>query len=87
MRYPTMWYLRPAKAQTACAYAQSDQSLCLSLEYFMTVKLLSEHHLVFLSVKVGCTCSSESSLVKIPHCWKSHVEAHMLPSDKCHVIL
>ena len=39
----------------ACAYAQSDQSLCLSLEYSMRVKLLTEHHLEFLSLKVGCT--------------------------------
>ena len=37
----------------------------------MSVKLLTEHHLEFLSLKVGCTCSSESTHVKIPHCWKS----------------
>ena len=30
---------------------QSDQSLCLSLEYFMIVKLLTEQHLEFLSLK------------------------------------
>ena len=30
----------------------------------------------FLSLKVGCTGSSESTLVKMPHCWKSHVTAH-----------
>ena len=29
---------------SACAYAQSDQSLSKSLEYSMTVKLLTEHH-------------------------------------------
>ena len=39
----------------------------------MTVKLLTEHHLEFLSLKRGCTSSSESTLVKLPHCWKSHV--------------
>ena len=39
----------------------------------MTVKLLVELHLVFLSLKGGCTGSSESTLVKMPHCWKSHV--------------
>ena len=39
----------------------------------MTVKLLTEHHLELLSLKGGCTGSSESTLVKIPHCWKSHV--------------
>ena len=43
----------------------------------MSVKLLTEHHLKFLSLKCGCTCSSESTLVKMPHCWKSHVKAHL----------
>ena len=42
----------------------------------MSVKLLTEHHLKFLSLKGGCTGSSESTLVKMPHCWKSHVAAH-----------
>ena len=41
----------------------------------MTVKLLTEHHLEFLSLKGGCTGSSESTLVKMPHCWKSHVRS------------
>ena len=41
----------------------------------MTVKLLTEHHLEFLSLTRGCTCSYESTLVKMPHCWKSHVMA------------
>ena len=26
----------------------------------------------------GCTGSSESTLVKMPDCWKSHVTAHIL---------
>ena len=34
----------------------------------MTLKLLTEHHLEFLSLKGGCTGSSESTLVKLPHC-------------------
>ena len=41
----------------------------------MSVKLLSEHNLEFLSLKGCCTGSSESTLVKMPHCWKSHVAA------------
>ena len=77
MRFPTMWYVRPAKLRPACAYAQSDQSLCLSFKYSMTVKLLTEHHLEFLSLKGGCTGSSESTHVKMPHCWLSHVTAHV----------
>ena len=52
--------------RSACAYAQSDQSLCWSFEFSMFVKLLTEHHLEFLSFKGGCTCSSESTLVKKP---------------------
>ena len=42
----------------------------------MTVRLLTEHYLEFLSLKGGCTGSSESTLIKMPHCWKSHVTAH-----------
>ena len=62
--------------RSACTYAQSDQSLFRSLEYFMTAKLLTEHHLEFLSFKGGCTGSYESTLVKMPHCCKWHVAAH-----------
>ena len=29
----------------------------------------------FLSLKGGCTASSDSTLVKMPRCWKSHVAA------------
>ena len=64
--------------RSACAYAQSDQRLCLLLEYSMNIKLLIIHHLEFLSLKGGCTGSSESTLVKMPHCWKSHVMAQIL---------
>ena len=57
----------------------------------MTVKLLIEHLLEFLSLKGGCTGSPESTLVKIPHCWKSRVTAQSSPTtdrqtgndDKC----
>ena len=66
------------RLRPACAYAQSDQSLCLSFEYSMSVKLLNEHLLEFLSL-TGCfTGSFESTLVKIPHCWKLHAVAQML---------
>ena len=46
----------------------------------MIVKLLTEHRLEFLSLQGGCTGSSESTLVKIPNCWKSHALAHLLKS-------
>ena len=44
----------------------------------MIVKLLTEHHLEFLSLKGGCRGSSESTLVKMSNCWKSHALAHLL---------
>ena len=68
------------RPRSACAYAQSDQSHCLSLEYSMSIKLLAEHHLEFLSLKGGFTGSSECTLIKMPHCWKSHVKTHMVIS-------
>ena len=43
----------------------------------MSVKLLTEHNFEFLSLKGSCTGSSESTLVKMPHCLKSHATAHM----------
>ena len=43
----------------------------------MTVKLLTEHHLEFLSLKGGYPGSAESTLVKMPHCWNLHVVAHI----------
>ena len=64
------------RLRSACAYAQSDQSFRLSLEYSMTGKLLTEQHLKFLSLKGGCTGSSGSTLVKMQLCWKSHATDH-----------
>ena len=43
----------------------------------MTVKLLTEHNLEFLSFKGSCTGSTESTLVKMPYWWKSNVAAHL----------
>ena len=43
----------------------------------MTVKLLTEHHLELLCLKGDCTGLSESTLVKMQHCLKQHVMAHM----------
>ena len=46
----------------------------------MIVKLLTEHHLEFLSLKGGCRGSSESAHVKMLHYWKSHaLVIHMWP--------
>ena len=53
----------------------------------MSVKLLTEYHFEFLSLKGGCTGSSESTLVEMPHCWKSHVEAQSkIALKKLHIV-
>ena len=50
----------------------------------MIVKLLTEHHLEFLSSKGGCRGSSESTLVKMSNCLKSHALAHFIEKSlKC----
>ena len=43
----------------------------------MSVNLLTEHNLEFLSLKGSCRGSSESTHVKMPHCWESHATAHI----------
>ena len=82
MRFPTMWYVRPAKPQISLRIRIAWSEPCSSLEYSMSVKLLIEHLLEVLSSKVGCTGSSESTFVKMSNCWKSHVTAHI--GDKFH---
>ena len=44
----------------------------------MIVKLLTEYHLEFLSLKGDCRGSSESTIFKMSNCWKSHAVAHMV---------
>ena len=51
----------------------------------MSVKLLTEQCSEFPSLKGGYTDSSESTLIKIPQCWKSHVAAHI--SGKFGIVL
>ena len=42
----------------------------------MSVKLLTEHNLEFLSLKEGYTGSTESTHIKMSHCRKSHALAN-----------
>ena len=43
----------------------------------MVIKLLTERHLEFLSLKGGCRGSSKSTLVKMSNCWKAHAPAQI----------
>ena len=75
MRFTTVWYVRPAKPQISLSIrAVLSEPL---LDYSMSVKLLTGRYFEFLSLKGGCTGSSESSLVKTPRCWKSYVKAQL----------
>ena len=68
MKFPTIWYVRTAKAQTSL----------LVVRITLTVRLLAEHCFEFHSLKGCCTALSASTLVKISDCWKSHVPAQMI---------
>ena len=67
-----------SKCSDKSAHTRRLTSLCWSLKYSINVKLLTKPHLKFLSLNGGCTGLSESTLVKIPHCWKSHDTAQLL---------
>ena len=43
----------------------------------MSVELLNEHYLEVLSLKGGCAGLLKSTIVKMPHCWKSHDTAQI----------
>ena len=47
----------------------------------MSVKLLTEHRLEFVSLKGGCTGSSESTLVRMPHCVAAQFMIYWLRAD------
>ena len=52
----------------------------------MRIKLLTDSHLEVLSLKGGSTGWSESTLVKMPHCWKSKVTAQLFcPSNSKYI--
>ena len=44
----------------------------------MIVKLLTEHHLEFLSLTGGSRGGSESTQDKMSNCWESHAVAQLL---------
>ena len=53
----------------------------------MIVKLLTEHNLEFLSLKGGPRGSSESTNIKMPHCWNSHATTHIFCTKLLHAYL
>ena len=74
-----------SKASDQPAHTRSLIRAFASRLNIMIVKLLTEQHLEFLSLKGGPRGSSESTLVKMSNCWKSHDAAHIEKSTDCNV--
>ena len=68
----------PSKVSDQPAHTRNLIRAIASRLNVLSVKLLIKHHLEFLSLTGGCTDLSESTLLEMPHCGKSHVAAHML---------
>ena len=66
-----------SKASDLPAHTRSLIRAFASHWNILSVKLLTERHLMFLSSKGGCTGWYESTPVKMSHCWKSHVTAQL----------
>ena len=64
-----------SKASDQPAHTRSPHSSCDRIKQIYLVFSLE-----FLSLKGGYRGSSESTHVKIPHCWKSHALAHIIAS-------
>ena len=75
MRFPTMWYVRRAEPQISLHIRAVWSEPLLAFEYSMNILLLTKQHFECLFLKGSCTGSSESTHVKMPHCWKSHARA------------
>ena len=70
-----------SKGQDQPAHMRSlIRAFASRLKYPTTVMLLTERHFEFLKRKLPG--SSNTTLLKMPHCWKSHVAAKM-SSDVC----
>ena len=70
-----------SKASDQPAHTRSlIRAFARRLNFLMTFKLLIEDNLKSMSLKGGYTGSSESTLVKMPHCWKSRAAAQMASS-------
>ena len=78
MGFPTIWYVRPAKPQTSLRIRAVLSEPLLVTFIFYECSATDRTSFGVSKLKRGCTGSSESTLGKIPHCWKSHVAVHML---------
>ena len=73
MRFPTIRYVRSAKAQNIMRIRSLIRAFASRLYILWLLSFCLN-----ISLKGGCTGSSESTLVKMQHCWKSQVAAQLL---------
>ena len=77
-----MWYVRPAKAQTSLRIrVASDQSLCSSLEFAMSVKLLTSFGVSKLKRRLHmlvCVYTCQNTTVLEITCHGLITSSHML---------
>ena len=76
MKFPTI-----SKASDQPAHMQHLIRAFASRLNILCLKLLTEHHLEFVSLKGGCTGSSKSTLVKMPHCVAAQFMIFWLRAD------
>ena len=77
MRFPTMCVRTKVSDQPAHTRSLI-RAFASRLSGSMIVKLLTEHHYEFLSLKGGCRGSSEYTHVKISHEKKCHVVGNLM---------
>ena len=77
MRFPTMWYVQSAKPQISLRIWAVWSEPLLVARIFYEFKATDWTSFGVSELKRGCTSLSESTLVKMPHCWKSHAVALM----------
>ena len=76
MRYPTMWYVRPAQPQISlCIRAVCSEPLLVAC-IFYDYKATGRTEFGVSKLKGGCTGLSKSTHIEMPHCWKSRIMAN-----------
>ena len=87
MRFLTMWYVRPAQPQISLRIRAVWSESLLFAWIFFECWATDWTSFGVSKLKGGCTGPSESTLVKMPHCWKSRVGAHFIASLNFHMLI
>ena len=78
LRFLTMWYIVCATSKGTGQPAHMHSLIRAFTSHLNILWVLSYWRNIIRSLKGGCTGSKESTLFKMPHCWKSHVTAQII---------